>query len=94
MLTTTRYRASTGWDGSKGRSASSYNPPVSLAAGTRLGSYEVLSSVGAGGMGEVYRAFDPSPTNRARLEKTADGVPSFTVFTNEAAWTNFRFGPP
>lgn len=30
-----------------------------LAAGTRLGPHEVLGLVGAGGMGEVYRARDP-----------------------------------
>jgi eukaryotic-like serine/threonine-protein kinase len=31
---------------------------MSLAAGTRLGSYEIISAIGAGGMGEVYRARD------------------------------------
>ena len=29
-----------------------------LEAGTRLGPYEIVSLVGAGGMGEVYRARD------------------------------------
>jgi serine/threonine protein kinase len=35
-----------------------------LAAGTRLGPYEIVSAVGAGGMGEVYRARD------TRLDRT------------------------
>src|SRR5262252_5164993 len=37
---------------------------MTLAAGTRLGPYEVLSQVGAGGMGEVYKARD------TRLDRT------------------------
>ena len=30
-----------------------------LSAGTKLGPYEILASIGAGGMCEVYRAHDP-----------------------------------
>ena len=37
---------------------------MTLAQGTRLGPYEILAPVGAGGMGEVYRARD------TRLERT------------------------
>jgi Tol biopolymer transport system component len=37
---------------------------VSLSAGTKLGPYEILAPIGAGGMGEVYRARD------TRLERT------------------------
>jgi len=37
---------------------------MALTAGTKLGPYEVLGALGAGGMGEVYRARD------TRLDRT------------------------
>jgi Tol biopolymer transport system component len=41
---------------------------MSLAPGTRLGSYEVVAQIGAGGMGEVYRAHDTKLTRDVAIK--------------------------
>jgi serine/threonine protein kinase len=33
--------------------------PMDLRPGAKLGAYEIVSSIGKGGMGEVWRARDP-----------------------------------
>ena len=38
---------------------------MAIAAGTRFGPYEIVESIGAGGMGEVYKGRD------TRLDRTA-----------------------
>ena len=50
---------------------------MSLPAGTRLGPYEILGPIGAGGMGEVYRACD-TRLGRDVAVKVLRGEPSHT----------------
>src|SRR5262245_48948144 len=50
------------------------HPLVTLAIGTRLGPYEVLAFVGAGGMGQVYRARDTTLNRDVALKILPDGM--------------------
>jgi serine/threonine-protein kinase len=45
---------------------------MSLSAGARLGPYEILSPLGAGGMGEVYRARDPRMGREVAIKVSAE----------------------
>jgi len=53
---------------------------LTLSAGTKLGPYEILSPLGAGGMGEVYRAND----SRLSREVAVKVLPSHVSPTPEA----------
>ena len=47
-----------------------------LDSGTRLGPYQIVGALGAGGMGEVYRARDTKPNRKVAVKV----LPDLTVF--------------
>src|SRR5438105_650699 len=59
-----------------------------LVAGTRLGPYEIIAPIGAGGMGEVYRARDTKLNRDVAIKVLPDLVASdperLARFTREA----------
>src|SRR5678810_1427545 len=59
-----------------------------LTPGTRLGAYEIIAAIGAGGMGEVYRARDTKLNRDVALKILPDAFAAdhdrLTRFTREA----------
>src|SRR5438445_640496 len=59
-----------------------------LSAATRLGPYEIVALLGAGGMGEVYRAHDPRLNREVAIkvlpERLAKDPQALARFESEA----------
>jgi serine/threonine-protein kinase len=45
---------------------------MALSSGSKLGPYEILAPIGAGGMGEVYRARDPRMGREVAIKVAAE----------------------
>ena len=57
---------------------------MALSAGTRLGPYKIVALIGAGGMGDVYKAWD------TRLERDV-AVKVLTAHLTESPQARERF---
>src|SRR5262249_34844612 len=61
---------------------------MSLVPGSKFGPYEILGAIGAGGMGEVYRAHDPKLKRDVALKILPDAFANdpdrLARFTREA----------
>ena len=66
---------------------------MSLQPGTRLGPYEILSTLGTGGMGEVYRATDTNLKRQVAIKVLPQTVAADPERLSPASSARPKFSP-
>jgi serine/threonine protein kinase len=64
---------------------------MALSPGTRLGPYEIQSLLGAGGMGEVYRARDTRLDRIVAIKVILGGETASPAFRQRSSARRVRF---
>ena len=62
---------------------------MQIGPGTRLGSYEIVSTLGAGGMGEVYRALDLRLGRFVAIKVLPEAIPLFELEERAGSFAAF-----
>jgi hypothetical protein len=79
-----------------GNLQSGVSEKMTLAAGSKLGPYEILSTIGAGGMGEVYRARDTRLVLKKLIQLLTGSIKQWmkTLAWSSLAWSLHLFLMP
>jgi eukaryotic-like serine/threonine-protein kinase len=69
-------------------------PPTEPSSGRKIGKYDVVSKIGAGGFGTVYEAFDPLIQRRVAIKTCEVGTPEIRARTYQEAQLAGRLQHP
>ena len=74
-----------GFSDSGPRGAGSPSPSGSIQPGGRIGKYELIAKIGAGGFGTVFEAFDPLIQRKVAIKTCEGGSPEIRARTFQEA---------
>ncbi len=83
-----------GWLSGRKTESSARPSPAAIAGGRKIGKYEILSKIGAGGFGTVYEGFDPLIQRKVAIKTCEAGTPESRARTFQEAQLAGRLQHP